>query len=551
MLKTQRFAAGVTLGLTLALLMPTPFAWAGAEPLTPGAVGQTLRPFTSPSPNKEVTPLPEVSTPSPAQPPDTASDRRVKVQHFVITGNTVFTEAELNAVLSDLTGADLSLAEIYAAADRLTDYYQSRGYSLSTVTVPAQKMRDGILRLEVVEGRVGKVVIAGNERYATERLSRHFEPIKPGTIIRLTDLKREVLLLNDLPGLLARSAILPGEAYGTSDIHLMAEETPVEAIATLDNQGPKIIGQWRLGADFTINNPGRFGDLLGLGYTHSESGLLRQGRFFYGLPVTHDGTRLNLSYSRAEYDVGGEFDAFDIEGLSETARLQLNHPLIRSRGRNLSLTLGLAHILGQSDIDTIPLSDDEVNFLESGVTFELKNNSGGVSSLAALFASNFRNNPEGTDGAALPPSLKLNASHEHLLGHGFSTLLRGELLLAADAMPVSNRYYLGGPQTVRGFVSSTLMGDQGGMGSLEIRRFQRVASANLLLRGFLDTGAVRYHQPQEDGSQYDTLASAGAGATLYVTDRYSLDLTWAKPVDGKESGEGHNARLWMALTAAY
>lgn len=527
------------------MLVPAPLFAAGAGAITPGAVEQTLHPPPA-SPKTKAPPQTEVSPQTRPKAPEQAGDRKVKVEHFLITGNTVYTEAELNMVVADLVGTEMSLTDIYDAADRLTDYYQSRGYSLCTVTVPAQKMRDGILRLEVVEGRVGKLDFSGYQRYSDEVLQNHFKPLQPKTILKLADLERELLLMNDMPGLLVRSAIVPGEEYGTSDIQLKVKETPFAANAVLDNQGRKVIGTWRLGADFTINNPGKFGDVLSLGYTHSESSLLRQGRVSYGIPILHDGMRLNISYSRAEYDVGGDFEALGINGLSETARLQLSKPIIRTRNKNLAWNASLAHIQGQSDMLAVPLSNDEVNFLETGLDFNRRNDSGGMCNLSALLATNFRRNTD-NNGSDLPPNLKLSGSHEHLLGSGWSAALRGEALFTAEALPDSNKYGLGGPTNVRGFVSSSLRGDQGGLLSMELRRYLQFDSTNILLRSFVDAGEVRIYSPSQSAS----LVSAGAGASVYLLDKYNLDLTWAKPIDGKDSGDGHSARLWMTFTASY
>jgi len=535
--------------LFLAMLALVPASAALAQPPTPGAVGETLRP--RPAQQDKDTSLPAVQPPAPPRPVLPADERRIRIDRFAISGNTIFNEEELRSLIADREGAELTLTEIYGLADRLTDFYQTHGYSLSTVTVPAQRMLDGVLRLEVVEGRVGKLIFEGNRGYGDTFLTRQLDLLEPGTILRFADLEGEVLLLNDLPGLMARSVLLPGEEYGTTDINLRMEEKPVSASAVLDNSGRKVIGQWRLGADFTINNPLKFGDVLGLGYTHSQSNLLRQGRFSYGFPVLPNGSRMNLSYSRAEYDVGEEFAALDIAGTSETARIQFNHPFLRSRRNNLSATLGAAHVRGQSDMMTIPLSDDEINFLEAGLNFSHRNHTGGLTSLSGQVATNFRSNADDSDSNALPPRLELHGDYEHLLGQGWSAFLRGEAVLSNDSLPDSNKYSLGGPASVRGFVSSQIRGDQGAMGSFEIRRGLSLAPADLLFRTFVDAGKVYYEIPMADGSDSDTLASAGIGLTASFAGRYIMDLQWAKPIDGKDAGDGLDAPLWVTFTAMY
>jgi len=535
--------------LSLALLALTPVPTVLAQPPTPGAVEETLRP-RSLAPEKDMS-MPELQPPAPPRPAPPADERRIQIDRFAIIGNTIFSEEELRGLIADREGAEMTLTDIYGLADRLTDFYQTHGYSLTTVTVPAQRMLDGVLRLEVVEGRIGKLVFEGNQRYGDTFLTRQLDLLEPGTILRFADLESEVLLLNDLPGLIARSVLLPGEEYGSTDINLRLEEKPVSASAVLDNSGRKVIGQWRLGADFTINNPLRFGDVLGLGYTHSQSSLLRQGRFSYGFPVLPDGSRINLSYSRAEYEVGEEFAALNIAGISETARLQLSHPFLRSRRNNLSATLGAAHVRGQSDIMSLPLSNDEISFLEAGLNFSHRNASGGFASLSGQVATNFKSNADGNDSKALPPRLELHGDYEYLLGRGWSAFLRGEAVLSNDSLPDSNKYSLGGPASIRGFVSSQIRGDQGAMGSFEIRRGFSLAPVDLLLRTFVDAGKVYYEIPLADGSDSDTLASTGIGMTASFAGKYILDLQWAKPLDGKEPGDGLDAPLWVTFTAMY
>ncbi|MFZ5775299.1 MAG: ShlB/FhaC/HecB family hemolysin secretion/activation protein [Thermodesulfobacteriota bacterium] len=495
--------------------------------------------------------MPEMTLPTQPRPTPPTDQRRIQINRFDFNGNTLFSDDELRTVIADKEGSGLTLTEIYGLADRVTEFYQSQGYSLTTVTVPAQRMQDGVLRLEVVEGKIGKVKFSGNQRYEEAFLTRHLDQLPPGAIMRFKELESEILKLNDLPGLTARSVLEPGDAYGTTDLTLRMEEKPVTASAVLDNTGRKMIGRWKLGTDLSVNNPFKYGDVLGLGYTHSEAGLLHQARVSYGLPVFYDGTRLNLSYARADYDVGGDFAALGIAGVSETARAQLSHPFLRSRRNNLSWTIGAAHVLGQSDMNAIPLSDDTIDYFETGLTYSHRNFTGGLSTLSALVASNFKSNSNGDDNAALPPRLELHGDYEYLFWQGWSWLVRGEAVLSDDSLPDSNKYSLGGPASVRGFVSSRLRGDRGALGALELRRTFSLSSVDLLLRTFIDAGEVYYDIPMADGSRSDSLASAGAGMTVSMAGKYSVDLQWAAPIDGNDTGDDLDSPLWLTVTAVY
>ena len=535
--------------LILILLLLGPMPSAQAQPPTPGEVRESLKP-RMPSPGQEA-PAPQFQKPAAPRPEAVTGERRVLVKRFVFSGNTRFSEAELRAVIAAWEGKELTLAEIYGTAQRLTEFYQEQGYSVSTVTVPAQRMREGILRLEVVEGRVGRLTFEDNRRYSDSFLERRVRRAGPGAVLRFVDLERDLLLMNDLPGLTARATLSPGDDYGLTDIHFRTEEKTFEAEVTVDNHGTEDIGEWRTGVDFTINNPCTFGDVLSLGYTHSEAGLLRQGRVSYGFPILYDGTRLNLSYSRAEYDVGGEFSALGIDGVSATARAQLSHPLIRSRRTNLFVLLGAAQLRGRSDLSGASLSDDEVNFLETGFAFNRRHDFGGVSTFSGMLATNFQSNSDGTDSDALPPRIEFNGTYEQPFGHGWSGFLRGEAVLSNDAMPDSNKYAIGGPDSIRGFIISTLRGDRGAAGTLELRRFMSFKLADLMMRGFIDAGRVWYENRLADGGSSDSLASAGVGLSVLFAKKYFLEMQWAKPIDGNESGEGDSSRFWLSFSAGF
>lgn len=535
--------------LTLSLLLAGFCAVSYAQVPSPGEVRETLRPYHEvPEPEDPVPVVSPLEEPPPEAPPD---ERRIRVERFTFSGNTLFSEEELRAVVEAFEGRELTLAEIYGVADRLTDHYREQGYSISIVTVPAQRMRMGVLLLEVVEGRVSDLVFSGNRRYSAPFLARYFKRARPGEVLRFADLERETLLLNDLPGLTVRATLSPGEDFGTSKVNLLVAETPARVIANVNNHGRRVIGRWRAGVDFIINNPGTVGDVLSLGYTQSEAALLREGRISYGVPLNAAGTRLNLSYNRAEYDVGGEFSALDIDGTSVTARAQLSHPLVRSRRTNLFGIAGLAHIRGWSDITGLPLSDDEVNFLEGGLLYNHRHESGAVSRLSGFLATNFRGSRGGTRSSALPPRLELAGSYEHPFGGGWSGLVRGDAVLSYDSMPDSNKYSLGGPDSVRGFVTCRLRGDRGASGTVELRRFVSLTGADLLLRGFMDTGRVYYEHALADGRRSESITGSGVGLSVFFAKQYTLDVSWSRPLDGKASGDNHNARLWLSLTAAF
>lgn len=521
-----------------------------AQAPTPGTVGELLRPDELPLTQPKVSPLPRLpSTPVPAV--VTADDRRIPIKQFTFKGNTLYTEEQLRAVIADLEGQDLTLAQIYQAADRISNFFKKEGYSLTTATVPAQRMLEGVLLLEVVEGRIAKLSFIDNRRYSDKFLARQMRPLVPGAIVRFDHLEQELLLLNELPGLVARSVMLPGDDYGTTNIELRTEEKLFGLFMSLDNQGREVVGKWRAGIDLIINNPSTRGDVIGLGYTHAQSGLLKQGRISYDFPLWHNGTRLNLNYSRAEYDVGREFAQLGISGVSETARVQLVYPQRRTRLTSVNWVAAGVRIRGSSDMDDIPLSDDTIHFAEFGVNLSHRFADGSSTALSLLLATNFRSSDDGSDSKALPPRLELRGHYEYPFARAWSLFVRGEAVWASDLMPDSNKYGIGGPATVRGYVGSQVRGDQGAAGTLELRRLLQFSKVLMQARSFVDAGVVNRKSVAGVAEDSESITSAGVGLTAYIAGRYALDGSWAVPLDGKDSGEGRDSQFWVTLSASF
>ena len=146
-----------------------------------------------------------------AQPkPPLADEPRVLVTRFEVTGVSAFTPEQLRPLLADGEGRELTLTQIEGYAARITALYREHGYILARAYVPAQEMRGGVVELDVLEGRVGKVDITGLRHYNADYLRKYVEPRAPSRIFEASDFERGLLLLNDLPGLSVKSTLKPG-----------------------------------------------------------------------------------------------------------------------------------------------------------------------------------------------------------------------------------------------------------------------------------------------------------------------------------------------------
>ncbi len=539
-----------------ALLLGAHAAQAQLVP-TPGTVETPLRKPIIEAPTGR---LPETAVPKLAKPSVPAGGPQIPIQNFIFKGNTLFSDEQLLAVISEFKGQRLTLLQIYEVSDKLSDFYHSKGFKLASVVVPAQKISTGTVRFEVIEGRVGAIHFKGNARYTEQFLGHHLDSLSPGEILTNAALEQELLLLNDMPGLAARAVIQPGAEYGAADLVIHTQETRTEGSLRLNNYGRQGIGEWRLEGDFALNNPLGRGDRAEISLVHSQGASLRHGRFRYSHPVGVRGARVAASYSRFLYDViteelGPTFVGRTLAGDGNEYRVDLSYPWLRSRREDLIFGVALSrNESGQSGSLVLPGTKGTfVNLLSASALWNLTHPNNSVSRLSATFSSNFTRNRDGSRNNAQRAKLALDASHLKAFAGGWSVLGRLNGVASLDPLMDIQSFRIGGPGNVRGFPSAELAGDQGFMASLQLNRRQDVFSGvPTTWRVFADAGMVHRRVPAAGTDKTASLSSIGLGLTAQISKRYTFDLEWSRPTNNHAVSDGRlNNRVWAQIGASF
>jgi len=520
------------------------------DPVTPGGVREPFKKDALTTPSTPIAP-PVQQSASPREKQDTS--KRIQVNRFEIVGNTEISTKELISQVAELQGQKLTLEEIYAAADILTDYYRTRGYSLARVTVPAQRINIGIIELSVVEGALNAVKFSGVEGYEAIDLRRYLASLKEGKPISLAALERDLLLLNDLPGLTARTLIKPGPIFGTSDLHVDAKEVPFQGRVSLNNYGRVEIGEWRLDGEFIYNNLTGSGDQLNLALSQSEQGLLSYLNIGYNVPINNLGTRIGINVSQIDYKVGGEFGTLNIEGNSTDVQLTVSHPLIRTRRENLLIGLGIGRNDSLSRTLGTVTRDDDINLAELSMLYNRVHENNSISSVSAVLSSNFRSNPDGLRNNAQKAKLIVDGNHLLSLDNNWSVSLRGLMALSSDPLVDSEKFSIGGQGSVRGFPAAEIRGDSGYVMNLELRRrFNLEGQLPGSARVFFDHGRVYRKLPTAVEEKQENLSSVGLGFTFLPTKNFSIDVEVARPIDAHvTSDERDGGRFWINLSTIF
>jgi hemolysin activation/secretion protein len=114
------------------------------------------------------------------------NEKKFFIRKIEILGVTKLSEEQLHAIVARYENRPLGGSDINVLMETVTRAYVTRGYITSRVYLPEQNIKGGILKLQVLEGRLDSF---STSTVAKSELFTAF-PTQPGMIVRLPDLEQ-------------------------------------------------------------------------------------------------------------------------------------------------------------------------------------------------------------------------------------------------------------------------------------------------------------------------------------------------------------------------
>lgn len=474
---------------------------------------------------------------TPRAPQDLGSPRQdltsFTVSGFEFVGNTLLSNEDLQAIVAPYVGQRLDIDQLKKIADLVAERYRDAGWMVR-VFLPKQDVQNGVVKLQIVEAKFGATVIQGTQsRVPAEFLTNAIQDAQaPGAHIATQRIDRALLLLNDIPGLMAAGNLIEGQQAGQTNLLLGVEDGPALAgNVSLDNYGSRSTGLERVLASLNINGPLQLGDQLGL------TALKTQGsdyqRVGYTLPVGYDGLRAGAHATHLTYGLVGDFASLGAKGSSISTGLDASYALLRSQPTNINLMASFDQKRFDNNNATGSVSHYNIDVYSLGVNAtQLDNwNGGGMSNASATLttgkvhldgSANQSSDTQGPATAGNYSKLSLNLSRLQKLDTDLSAYLAFNMQMANKNLDSSERMYLGGASGVRAYPSSEGGGSQGQTLTAELRQ---QLDNHYTLTGFYDRGHVQAfkNNAYADGS---TSLNAGTTPNNYTLSGYGASLAW-------------------------
>jgi hemolysin activation/secretion protein len=481
--------------------------------------------------------LPPKSAPLflPPPPMESLGGATVTVSAFKFEGNTLLTSQKLAPVVADFIGRPLTFADLQNAAIAVANAYRRAGWVVK-VYLPQQDITGGTVTIQIIEARFGAVRVDGSTRRASdERLKSIVDSAqRPGATVDADGLDRALLLIGDLPGVIATGSLTEGAHQGETDLVVAVKDGPqVTGEVTADNEGARYTGAARITLNASLNAPFGIGDRADTVILHSQGSDYQ--RLAYSLPVGSEGWRVGLNGSHLTYDiVTPGFGALDAHGNSSTVGLEANYPLLRRRLENLYFAVNL----DDKRFDNLSSGQTTTRYSIQDASFGVYGNlfdqlgGGGANAASITFVQghdDLSGSPnQAADAATVDTAgnfekLNFSVSRQQRLTDRVSLYASVAGQLASKNLDSSEKLYLGGSSGVRAYPADEGGGSEGVLANLETRVQLPLSFA---ATGFLDYGTV--HINRDDHYSGATLPNTdtlkGAGVSLAWTASFGLNI---------------------------
>ena len=471
-----------------------------------------------------------------------------------LEGSTKLTQAEIDNLLAPYQGREMTYSELRGVADQVTELYRSKGWFTCRGALPTQNIQNGVVVLQAVENKLGKVKIEGNDEYDTDFIGWYMQPAyTPGEIPYEPDVQRQLLLLNEFSGLKASTILEAGADPNTVDMTLnVDDDNPIYVSIDYNNLGSRFTGYDRPGLTLDLGNLAGWGDRTILrGVRSIADPGVTLGTFSFEFPANNEGTSVGTLYSNASYQVGRELQLLDIRGDANVFGFYANHALERTPDTSLDVTGGFLYQDVNNSLLGAPLSRDRLRGLYAGFSGDWAHDDGrtfasfrDTQDLGTLIGGMPANDPFSSRGAGGGyNAANLDVIRVQRLGGPAFLILTGSAQVASRPLPNAAQWALGGLESVRGYRQAAFLGDDGYDLSGEVRfNVLDEQDDTFQLAGFFDMGSSSLKRPAPGELGGINLYGAGVGVRLNLPEQtyFRFDVGWPIGNNAITRANGHD-----------
>ena len=468
------------------------------------------------------------------------------------SASELLSEQQLRDIVMPYLGQQVAHSQLMEIVEAVNRTYREAGVYTAVAVLPRQEVREGVVAIRLIEGKLGQIRFEGNEYTSETFLSQWMEQHRGQETVDMPRLQADILEFNRIHDERIRAELRRGESFGLTDIVVTVQE-PERGFfqAFADNYGYQSSGRESLGFMYRRQHFLSDGDRA-IAYLSGSEGA-QSLSLSYNRPLAGSRWRLGGSASVTRTDLTeGDFATSNVQG--DSHRLGLESSWLAWSGERLWLNLlgAAGYTRSTTEIAGVVFSDDAILQGQLGAGLNWVGRNWQITGRQMLAYTDFDDKSDVGDARQNTEETLYNGS---LTGYvragasGFYGLFLSAWQFSDDAqLPGSLSFTLGGPGSVRGYLPSAASGDRGWYGQAEVH-YDGWRPWNVSVEPYLfyDYGEAKSLDRRQDGAEdihvETALGAAGVGLAL-SGHLWSLSMNYAEPT--KEAIPEQGAAVFYA-----
>lgn len=490
----------------------------------------------------------------------------IYIKEYRVLGARHLPPADVEKAVYPFLGPGRAPEDVEQARAALESAYKEKGFQTVGVQIPQQAFppRGGVVILEVVENKVGRLRVKGSRYYLPSDIKKRAPSIAEGRLPNWTDVTRDIVALNRIADLRVTPDLRAGVEPGTVDIDLNVKDTfPMHGSIELNNRYSAGTVPLRLNGSISYNNLWQLGHSIGASFQvapeRPADAKVFSGYYTMRFPNLNDFS-LTLQGTKQDSDVS-TLGGAAVAGRGQILGLRAARTLPGSDGFFHSISLGFDYKHFDEDVrlfaaptagsptPTSTVTSTPIDYYPFSVNYGAgwsgKNHftelNGGMNFHFRGLGSEtdkFDNKRFNADGSYI--YFRGDLTHTQDLPWGFQAYGKVQGQISDSPLINSEQISGGGLSTVRGYLESAALGDNGIFGSIELRTpsvFGNNSNKDKLkdnewrFYAFLDAGRLELNDPLPEQKSRVDLASYGFGSRIRLLNHLNASVDAAMPLN--------------------
>jgi len=494
------------------------------------------------------------------------------IREYRVEGAKHLPKGQVERAVYPYLGPGRSREDVEGARAALEKAYRAAGYQTVVVQIPEQSeqaVKGGVVALQVVETTVGRLRVRGARYFLPSEIVKQAPSLREGGVVDFNEVTRDIVALNQDPDRRVTPSLRPGVEPNTVDIDLDVKDTPpLHESLELNNRYSADTSHLRLNGAINYNNLWQLQHSVGFSFQVAPENV-SEVKVFSGyytarfesvpwLALMLQGTKQNSNVST----LGGA----DVTGRGEYFGPHAVITLPNGKDFFHSINVGIDYkhfdqnIVVAGGTTTTPISYYPVSASYSATWM----GKGAVTEFTGAVNLHLRGMGSGQDqfDASRYDAqgdyiyFRGDLAHTHDLPWGLQIFSKVQGQLSDQPLINSEQFSAGGLDTVRGYIESTALADNGLCGTLELRSpslgtwlGHRMNEWRFFV--FTDGGVLTLRDALPQQTAYFKLASYGVGSRVRFGDHFSGAFNLGVPLISQGSVSAHDLLITFRLSADF